>query len=243
MDFDKGTVAEHRYLCMNCPDPVYKGEIEDSLFTNSNTVVMQYYWAGRVKRVLDKAPILFILFSALIPFTITLALIFGSLDQVRDFAAIPLALFILVRFLEENIPLTYLPSSTKNAITNSGNKYRGAGSVVFYILVATFVLSLGMELLNQYFNEEDGCTSNLTDLRDRVMKRSLSVILFTVPLFYVFYLQVSDSFTDRVSPLDPAGFVNGENNVKRVGKFIESLPDSGNAASMKNMWKRRFKLS
>lgn len=242
MDFDKGTPREHRYLCMNCPDPVFRSDVEDSLFTNSNTALMQYYWIGRVKRILDASPVLSLLFSALVPFAITLALIFGSLQSVRDYAAIPLAVFILVRFLGENIPLSYLPTTTRNAITNSGNKYRGAGGAVFYILVAAFVLSLGMELINQYFNEENTSSSNLTELRDRVMKRALSVVIFTVPLFYVFYLQVSDSFTDHLSPLDPAKSVDGVSNVERVARYVASLPDSGNAARMKRMWKRRNKL-
>lgn len=243
MDFDKGTSQEHRWLCMNCPDPVFRSDIVNTPFTNTSTVHMQYYWAGRVKRVMDEYPILGFLANALVPFCMTLALIFACVDELRPYAAVPLVLFLIAHFLQEYVPLTYLPNGTMNAITNSGNKYRGAGRLAFYILVGAVVLSLAMELLNQYLNDEDICFSNLTLRKDRVMKRFMSCVLMAVPLGYVFYLQVSESFTNKLSPLPPDGTTNGMSNVDAVSEFIrKDLPNTAEAYQMRKMWKSRDKL-
>lgn len=229
---------------MNCAEPVFRKDVENSLFTNSSTVQAQYYWSGRIKRVVDKSPVLALLSNALIPFSMTLTLIFACVDNLREFTAIPLLFFVVSQFLMEYIPLTYLPSGSTNAITNSGNKYRGAGRVAFLMFVCIVVLSLGSELLNQYFNEQNQCTSNLTERRDRVVKRISSVTLLSVPLVYIFYLQVSSAFTTAVFPIDPFGVTDGKTNVERVDEYIKrDLPkDNPNSKIMQDIWKKRNKL-
>lgn len=244
MDFEVGTPQEHRWLCMNCPEPVYRKDVEGSLLTNTSSTQAQYYWAGRVRRVMDRSPALSLLANALVPFSLTLTLIFACNDELREFTAIPLVFFVVSQFLLEYIPLTYLPTGSVNAITNSGNKFRGAGKVAFYMFICIVVLSLGSELLNQYFNEVNLCTSNLTDRRNRVVKRAGSVTLFSIPLVYVFYLQVSNSFTTAVLPIDPEGEQDGKSNVTRVNDYImKELPKANaNSKVMQSIWKKRNKL-
>ena len=244
MDFDVGTKEEHRWLCLNCAEPVFKEDVENSLFTNTSTVQAQYYWAGRVKRAMDSSPFLSLLGNALIPFSMTLTLIFACVDNLREYTAVPFLFFVVSQFLMEYIPLTYLPGGSTNAITNSGNKFRGAGRVSFLMLVCIVVISLGSELLNQYFNEQTQCTSNLTERRNRVVKRVASVTLFSIPLVYVFYLQVSSLFTTSVFPVDPFGVTEGKTNVERVNDYItKELPkDNPNSKIMQDIWKRRKKM-
>ena len=244
MDFEVGRSSEHRWLCLNCPEPVFKEDVENSLYSKNNSTHDQFYWAGRIKRGLDKSPFLNLVSNAMAPFALTLTLFFACTENLRDFTAVPLLFFVMTHALMEHIPLTYFPNGGSNAITNSRNKYRGAGRLVFHVFICIVALSLGSELLNQYFNEVDLCTSNLTERRDRVVKRICSVTLFAIPLIYVMYLRVSSSFTEAEFPLDPRGTTNGKSNTSLVEEFItRELPkDNPNARIMQKMWQKRKKL-
>lgn len=237
MEFGEGK-EKHIYPCLFCTEPIYEADVLSKPLTFDEPEGLTYFWIKRLKRFYMKWPPLDLIVQLSYPLFIGMAFVFGSMENLRPYTAIPVTLFVVMRILVERMPLTTLPTGIRTAVTDQGNKFRSAGKVVFLALVATIVVSLLVELVNQYVNEESLCYSDLRNKSRRTTKRILSSLMFSIPLIYCTYLIISNLYTNSVS-LVPA---TKENDVQ-VEKMIQSLPKNNpDSAKMKKMWQKRNEL-
>lgn len=239
MDFDTGTASEHRWICLECTEPVKRASLERAPFLNTSLPVVQYYWATRVRTFFEKYPLLGLLLNTSYTFFLVLAIGFAVNDDLRKYTALPVLIFVTTLFLHENIPLAPLPAGNVNAITNWGNKYTGAASIVFIAALATVVVSLGLELLNQYVNKTSE-VSTIDERSDRLTKQVSTVVFVAIPVIYITYLIVTDTYTMLGRTIDP-NYVrkDGLTNRQAVAEFVARLPGrSNNEVHMKSMMKK-----
>lgn len=236
MDFEVGTDQEHRWICHDCSEPVKRKQIERVPFLSTSVTHQQYYWSTRVKSFMDRYPILKIISNCSYPFFLFLAIGLAVTRPLQEYVAVPLALMVLSLLLHEDIPLTYFPAGNTNAVTNYGNKFRGAATLTFKAAISVVLVALSLELFNQYFNDLDEC-SNIEGRSDRISKRICSSILLVVPILYITYLIVTDTFTVLGNPLDPdLQRKDGRSNREAIASFVMNLPGkTNNEIHMKRM--------
>lgn len=237
MELGEGN-EKHIYPCLFCPEPIYEAEVLSKPLTFDEPEGLTFFWLKRLKKFYTKWPPLNLIVQLSYPLFIGMAFVFGSMDNLRPYTAIPVTLFVVMRILVQRIPLTTLPSGIRTAVTDQGNKFRSAGKTIFLALVATIVVSLLVELVNQYVNEESLCYSDLRNKSRRSTKRILSSLIFSIPLIYCIYLVISNFYTNTVSII-PAT----KENDAQVEKMLLSLPKNNpDSAKMKKMWEKKNEL-
>lgn len=226
------------YPCLSCTDPIYEKDVLRRPLTFDQPDSLTFFWMKRLRRLYRKVSPLKLLVEASFPVFIGMAFVFGSMDSLRPYAAIPLTLFVVSRVLLERVPLTTMPTGIRTAVTDQGNKYRGAGKAAFLALVSTVVVSLLIELVNQYVNEPSLCYSDLLNRSRRCTKRIASSLIFSIPLVYCVYMVVSNDFTSARSPIPPS-----PENDALIEQQLRRLPKNNpDTEKMKKVWRKRDQL-
>lgn len=237
MDFGVGGPREHRWLCRRCDQPVYLAELLRKPFYPHSETHLRYFWASRLKRLYGRAPPLRAVVEGGPVFCLFLLLGCAASPALRPYAALPLLGLTVLLFASEYIPLSLLPSGDINALTNGGQRYRGAARLVLLGFVAIVVLSLATELVTQYFNEPQE-TSRLEARSDRLTKRVASLLLVALPMVYFAYLLVGELFTSVKLPIDPAQVRrDGQTNDQAIRGFVQRLPATAGKRDMQTLIK------
>lgn len=244
MDFDIGKNSEHRYICMDCDEPIYVSKLENTVFTQDSVPHLQYYWISRLKEFYNIYKPVKWFFAIAFPLLLILAVGFSIKYSTRKYVNILITLLVLFTFLANRIPLDLYPASNRNAITNGGNKYRGAGRITLLILITTIIITISTELIRSYFQEGYTCFTKLNQRSDRVTKYIASTILVVVPIFYIIYVTVSDTYTMAGSPLHHKHIrSNGKTTMQAVKKYMSELPTTNDESKkMKYIWLNRKKV-
>lgn len=135
-------------------------------------------WTTNVRSFWQERPMLAKLFDNGYIILLAASIMFNMVEILQPYSAVPFVAFIVVYGLGEYIPLSSMPFSTTNAITNSGTKYIGAMSIVTHLVVVTIFFALIMEL----FMPTDP---------ESLTKRVLSVSILSVPMVALSYLLVA----------------------------------------------------
>lgn len=239
---DRGTSQEHRWMCMMCTEPVFADKIEATAFTKTSTVHRMYYWLQRLDRFWGKYPLLDKLFTGSYVFFLSLAVVSAVMPELQDYVTVPFTLFAIFYAVANFVPLSSFPAGTINAVTNLENKYKGCGRACMSLVALTIVVSFALELLYSVVAPSGSDNSKINGQADRIIKRTASSLLVSVPVLMIVYLNVSNMYTeiDPAMPIDPSWTDGHTTNIDRVKRFVHSMPgDTYQARRMKRMWMKR----
>lgn len=244
MDFDIGYKNEHRFICMECIKPIYVSEIDKTPFINKSVKHLEYYWMSRLKKFFNiYKPIKWFL-SISFPLLLILLIGFSINFNTRKYVNTLITLFVLFLLLINRIPLDIFPYSNINAITNGGNKYKGAGRLSFMVVIITILTTFSIELIRTYFQDGYTCFTKLNERSDRVTKQISSTLLIVIPIVYITYITVTDTYTMAGSPLNPYHIrKNGKTTLREVEDFMKGLENTNlESKRMKEIWFNRKKI-
>mmetsp|Transcript_18678 Transcript_18678/g.34599 ORF Transcript_18678/g.34599 Transcript_18678/m.34599 type:complete len:262 (-) Transcript_18678:21-806(-) len=245
---ERGGVAEQRYVCLTCPEPIFAAEIDGTAFRPGSARHLIYFWMERLDKGMGRVFREFALGAPVLLFVAAIVLLAMGFDSMVGFT---LALAVLSFALLNYTPLVSLPLGPHNAVTNSDSPTAGANYALVKVVLFAVVGALLLEILGVLRDD----TPSSTFQPPRLVSRAVSTLLLVGPVVFLAYLAVTDLYlaVPMYSPINPLYAPPGKpSNFEQVAALMRKIPnkaqilkaggtegDANDAERMRRVWQNR----